>query len=134
MWFRPSGAQEWIPNNIKASVCDIPPKGGSAEGKRHGFSASGADHDPSEHVYEGFRQVSEHGRQVFQSSIEAASIGPCIFGKPFVSLCVCVWEVCAHAVDCKRFEHGCRMIHAGFASSFGLGLEDAQVPTFLLLL
>ena len=33
-------------------------------------------------------------------------------------------------VDSKKFEHGCRMICAGFPSVFGLGLEDGPVPTF----
>ena len=37
-------------------------------------------------------------------------------------------------VDSKKLEHGCGMIHAGFLSFFGLGLEDGHVPTFWLLL
>ena len=34
----------------------------------------------------------------------------------------------------QKLEHGCRMIHAGRPSFFGLGLEDGPVPTFWLLL
>ena len=37
-------------------------------------------------------------------------------------------------VDSKKLEHGWRMIHAGFPSFFGLGLEEGHVPTFWLLL
>ena len=37
-------------------------------------------------------------------------------------------------VDSNKTEQGCRMIFAGFASSFGLGIEEGQVPTFWLLL
>ena len=37
-------------------------------------------------------------------------------------------------VDSNKTEQGCRMILAGFASSFGLRMEEGQVPTFWLLL
>ena len=37
-------------------------------------------------------------------------------------------------VDSKKLEHGCRMIYAGFPSSFGLGLEAVHVKTFLPVL
>ena len=37
-------------------------------------------------------------------------------------------------VDSKKLEHGCKMIYAGFASFFGLALEDGHVPTFCSLL
>ena len=40
----------------------------------------------------------------------------------------------AFIVDSKKLEHGCRMIHAGFPSFCGLGLEDGHVPTFWNLL
>ena len=39
-----------------------------------------------------------------------------------------------YTVDSNTLEHGCRMMYAGFASLFGLGLEDGHVPTFWLLL
>ena len=37
-------------------------------------------------------------------------------------------------VDSKKLEHGRRMFYTGFASFFGLGLDDGHVPTFWLLL
>ena len=38
------------------------------------------------------------------------------------------------ALDSKKSEHGCKVIYAGCPSSFGLGLEDGQIPTFWLRL
>ena len=37
-------------------------------------------------------------------------------------------------VDPKKWEHGSRIVYAGFTSFYGLGLEDGHVPTLWLLL
>ena len=47
---------------------------------------------------------------------------------PNVTIVAYTSNILRHTVDSKKLEHGCRMIHIGFPSFFGLGLEDAHVP------
>ena len=43
------------------------------------------------------------------------------------------WRSRVLTANSKKWEHGCRVIYAGFPSFFGLGLLDGRVPTFWLL-